>query len=58
MKKTREIIIIREDKDGGYFAVSNKYKGAVGQGKTPEEALKDLEEAIKVLEEYRAKRGV
>jgi predicted RNase H-like HicB family nuclease len=58
MRKTREIIIIREDKDEGYFALSNKYKGAVGQGKTPIQALKDLEEAIKVLEEYRAKRGV
>jgi predicted RNase H-like HicB family nuclease len=56
MKKSREIIIIREDRDGGYFAVSSKYKGAVGQGKTPFQALKDLEEAIKVLEEY--KRGV
>jgi predicted RNase H-like HicB family nuclease len=58
MRKSREIIIIREDKDGGYFAVSNKYKGAVGQGKTPFQALKDLEEAIKVLEEYKARRGV
>ena len=58
MRKTRETIIIREDKNGGYFALSNKYKGAVGQGKTPFQALKDLEEAIEVLEEYKAKRGV
>jgi len=57
MKKSKEIIVIREDKNGGYFAVSSKYRGAVGQGKTPFQALKDLMKAIEVLEEYKAKRG-
>jgi predicted RNase H-like HicB family nuclease len=37
-------------------AYSNEYPGAVGQGETEEEALKDLEEAIQVLKEYLGQR--
>ena len=52
MRKSRkEIIVIREDKGGGYFAVSSKYAGLVGHGETPEEALQDLKKAEKTLEE-------
>jgi len=52
----KEIIIIEEDKEGGYFAISNKYTGAIGQGETPEQALKDLEKAVEVLKEYLEKK--
>jgi predicted RNase H-like HicB family nuclease len=37
--------------EGGYIAKNSKYPGAVGQGETEEEAIRDLEEAIEAIEE-------
>lgn len=37
--------------EGGFVAFSRDYLGAVGQGETVEEAMADLEEAIKLLKE-------
>jgi len=37
--------------EGGFVAFSKQYEGAVGQGETEEEAIKDLEQAIELLKE-------
>jgi predicted RNase H-like HicB family nuclease len=55
-KKEVSFILLEEQEEGGFVAYSNEYPGAVGQGETEEEALKDLEEAIQVLKEYLGQR--
>jgi predicted RNase H-like HicB family nuclease len=42
---------IEEQEEGGFVAYSEEYSGAVGQGETEEEAIKDLKEAIELLKE-------
>ena len=44
-------IYLEPQEEGGFVAFSAKYPGAVGQGETEEEAIKDLEEAVQLLEE-------
>jgi predicted RNase H-like HicB family nuclease len=51
-KKEVSFILLEEQEEGGFVAYSSEYPGAVGQGETEKEALKDLEEAIQVLKEY------
>jgi len=42
---------LEPQEEGGFVAFSNDYPGAVGQGETEEEALKDLQQAISLLRE-------
>lgn len=42
---------LEPQEEGGFVAFSNEYSGAVGQGETAEEAIRDLEEAISLLKE-------
>ncbi|MCP8308161.1 MAG: type II toxin-antitoxin system HicB family antitoxin [archaeon] len=42
---------LEPQEEGGFVAFSREFEGAVGQGETIEEALKDLEEAIQLLGE-------
>ncbi|RLI10109.1 type II toxin-antitoxin system HicB family antitoxin [Candidatus Bathyarchaeota archaeon] len=43
---------LEPQEEGGFVAFSSEYPGAVGQGETEEEAIKDLEEAIQTLKEF------
>jgi len=45
-------ISLEPQEEGGFVALCREYPGAVGQGETEDEAVKDLIEAIKVLKEY------
>lgn len=45
-------ISLEPQEEGGFVALCKEYPGAVGQGETKDEAVKDLVEAIKVLKEY------
>lgn len=45
-------ISLEPQEEGGFVALCKEYPGAVGQGETEDEAVKDLIEAIKVLKEY------
>ena len=42
---------LEPQEESGFVAFSKDYPGAVGQGETEEEALKDLQEAISLLKE-------
>lgn len=42
---------LEPQEEGGFIALSKEYPGAVGQGETVEEALKDLQEATQLLKE-------
>jgi predicted RNase H-like HicB family nuclease len=44
-------IQLEPQEEGGFVAFSREYLGAVGQGETEEEAIKDLQEAIQLLKE-------
>jgi predicted RNase H-like HicB family nuclease len=44
-------VSLEPQEEGGFVALSSEYPGAVGQGETEEEALKDLQEAISLLRE-------
>jgi len=48
---TLPTFILEVAEEGGFIATDPKYPGAVGQGETEEEAIRDLEEAIKAIEE-------
>ena len=37
--------------EGGYVSLSFEYPGAIGQGETEEEAIRDIQEAIALLKE-------
>jgi predicted RNase H-like HicB family nuclease len=53
-EKKRKIpsgIYLELQEEGGFVAFSKKYPGAVGQGETEEEAIKDLMDAIQLLKE-------
>jgi predicted RNase H-like HicB family nuclease len=43
--------VLDPQEEGGFVAYSNEYPGAIGQGETEEEALRDLQEAIDLLKE-------
>jgi len=42
---------LEPQEEGGFVAFSREFPGAVGQGETEGEAIKDLEEAIQLLKE-------
>mgnify|MGYP001061522419 FL=1 len=44
-------IYLEPQEEGGFVAFSKEYQGAVGQGETEEKAIRDLQEAIKLLKE-------
>lgn len=44
-------LVLDPQEEGGFVAYSNEYPGAIGQGETEEEALRDLQEAIDLLKE-------
>lgn len=44
-------VSLEPQEEGGFVAFSKEYAGAVGQGETVEEAIKDLQEAIQLLKE-------
>ena len=54
-------IYLEPQEEGGFVAFSTQYTGAVGQGETEEEAIRDLGKAIdllkEVLEEVKEKDG-
>ena len=52
------IITIFQDEDGMYIAECPAIPGCVSQGKTEQEAEKNIQEAIKECLEVRAERGM
>lgn len=44
-------IYLEPQEEGGFVAFSKEYPGAVGQGETEDEAVKDLMKAIELLKE-------
>ena len=52
------LIAISQDEDGAFIAECPSIPGCVSQGKTEEEAEKNVREAIKVCLEVRAELGM
>jgi predicted RNase H-like HicB family nuclease len=52
------LITIYQDEDGVYIAECPSIPGCMSQGKTPREAEKNVQEAIKACLEVRAERGM
>lgn len=52
------LITIFQDEDGMFIAECPSIPGCVSQGKTEEEAEKNIQEAIKECLEVRAERGM
>jgi predicted RNase H-like HicB family nuclease len=52
------LIMIYQDEDGVYIAECPSIPGCMSQGKTPREAEKNIQEAIKACLEVRAERGM
>ncbi len=52
------VVSIDRDEDGMYVAECSAIPGCVSQGKTEEEALSNITEAIKECLEVRAERGM
>jgi len=52
------LITIYQDEDGEYIAECPSIPGCVSQGKTEEEAEKNIREAIKDCLEVRAEKGL
>jgi predicted RNase H-like HicB family nuclease len=52
------LITIYQDEDGVYIAECPSIPGCMSQGKTPREAEKNIQEAIKACLEVRAERGM
>lgn len=48
MKLDYEIVIraLSEDEGGGWFAYYKDFKGVMGDGETPEEAIKDVRDVF------------
>lgn len=44
-------IRLEPEPEGGFITYSSEYTGAIGQGETEEEAIRDIQEAIAVLME-------
>jgi predicted RNase H-like HicB family nuclease len=51
-------IVLDRDEDGMWIAECPSIPGCVSQGKTREEALKNIQEAISLCLEVRAERGM
>ena len=54
----RFTVTLDRDEDGVWVVECPAIPGCVSQGKTKEEALKNIEEAIQLCLEVRAERGV
>jgi predicted RNase H-like HicB family nuclease len=52
------VVSIERDEDGMYVAECSAIPGCVSQGRTEEEALSNITEAIKECLEVRAERGM
>ncbi len=52
------IVTIEKDEDGVFVAECPAIPGCVSQGKTEQEAMKNIKDAIKECLEVRAERGM
>ena len=52
------LVVIERDEDGMYIVECPSVPGCVSQGKTEEEAIENIKEAIKVYLEVRAEQGM
>jgi predicted RNase H-like HicB family nuclease len=52
------LITLTQDEDGVFIAECPSIPGCVSQGRTEEEAMKNLQEAIKACLEVRAEKGM
>ena len=52
------VVVIERDEDGTYIVECPSVPGCVGQGKTEEEAIENIKEAIKACLEVRAEKGM
>jgi predicted RNase H-like HicB family nuclease len=57
-RKMKFVVNIYQDEDGVYIAECPSIPGCVSQGKTREEAEKNIREAIKECLEVRAEKGL
>jgi predicted RNase H-like HicB family nuclease len=49
--KDSPVFFLEEQEEGGFVAFSRDFVGAIGQGETAEDAIADIEEAIRLLKE-------
>ena len=54
----RFVVTVDQDEDGVYVVECPAISGCVSQGKSEEEALENIEDAIKQCLEVRAERGM
>jgi len=52
------VVIIERDEDGMYIVECPSVPGCISQGKTEEEAIENIKEAIKVCLEVRTEKGM
>ena len=52
------VVVIERDEDGMYIVECPSVPGCVSQGKTEEEAIENIKEAIKACLEVRAEQGM
>jgi len=52
------LVVIERDEDGMYIVECPSIPGCVSQGKTEEEAIENIKEAIKACLEVRAEQGM
>ena len=52
------LVVVERDEDGMYIVECPSVPGCVSQGKTEEEAIENIKEAIKVCLEVRAEQGM
>ena len=52
------LVVIERDEDGMYIVECPSVPGCVSQGKTEEEAIENIKEAIKACLEVRAEQGM
>ncbi len=52
------LVVIERDEDGMYIVECPSVPGCVSQGKTEEEAIENIKEAIKACLEVRAEQGI
>jgi len=52
------LVVVERDEDGMYIVECPSVPGCVSQGKTEEEAIENIKEAIKACLEVRAEQGM
>ena len=52
------IVVIERDEDGMYIVECPSVPGCISQGKTEEEAIENIKEAIKACLEVRTEKGM